>query len=415
MQKASIYIFGVTTLSIKLPSIILGVASGLGLIILLKRWFKNNVAIIGGLLGITSSLYLTSGRTGTAAILLIFWSTYLLLLGTLITQQAKGQFLWRISLGAVLGLSLFTPLSIYVIVSIIIAGLLHPHARYVLRRYGSVEATCAILFFLIAVVPLGFGIWKQPTLALELMGIPELFPTSAIYANQALGVARFLGDFTAPGISDFIQPAFNMATILLIILGTLRALIDYHATRTYALLIWAAVLIPVVTLQPDYVNVLFVPAILLLAIGIQTLIREWYTIFPRNPYARVAGLIPLVALIAGASYLNYTRYFEGYRYSPSTARVYDNDLDLLNSTLASDKINKQKIIITIDAEDSAFYDLLRKKNPDLLITSDKPAKLTQKGTIIASSKVMPAAETPSSLVVNDNSENSLRWRIYTKW
>jgi hypothetical protein len=417
LQKASLYVFGVTTLSIKLPSVILAVFAGAGVLLLLKRWFSHNVAIIGGLLAITSSMFLVAGRTGTSAIMLILWSTYLLLLGTLITQNARGQFFWRVSLGLVLGLSLYTPLSVYVIGAAIIAGLLHPHIRYSLRRFGAVEATCAILLFLIAVIPLGFGLWKQPQLGLELLGIPEHFPTFTEYVTRAASVFVYLGDFTSSRVSDYIRPMISMTTLLIIILGALRTLIDHHATRTYTLLIWIAVLLPVVTLQPQHISVLYVPGILLLAIGIQTLIREWYTIFPRNPYARIAGLLPLVALILGVSYLNYTRYFEGYRYSPQTSHYYSDDLTSLNKALKSDDINKEKLIVAVANKDVAFYDLLRKKNPQLVVTDATNFPAGQKGTLFASNDLGKDAGlgTPASLVVNDNAEKALRWRIYTRW
>lgn len=417
LQKASLYIFGVTNLSIKLPSVILAVIAGAGILLLLKRWFSHNVAIIGGLLAITSSMFLVAGRTGTSAILFILWSTSLLLLGTLISQNAKGQFVWRVSLGAVLGLSLYTPLSIYVIGAACIAGLLHPHVRYTIRRYGTVETTCAVLLFLITIVPLSFGLWKQPQLGLELLGLPEHLPSFSEYLNRAAGVFVQLGDFTSSRVSDYIRPMIGMTTLLIIILGALRTLVDHHATRTYTLLIWLAILLPAVTLQPQYISVLYVPGILLLAIGIQTLIREWYTIFPRNPYARVAGLIPLVALIVGVSYLNYTRYFEGYRYSPQTVFSYNDDLSALNDAVKSDGVNKSNIIIAVSNEDKAFYDLLRKKHPEWVVTNTPALPEGQKGTLLASVQAGPASNLgpPSGLLVNDNAEEALRWRIYTRW
>ncbi len=48
---------------------------------------------------------------------------------------------------------------------------------------------------------------------------------------------------------------------------------------------------PVILINPIFTSVTFVPIVLLLAAGLTSLIGYWYRLFPRNPYARVAGLI----------------------------------------------------------------------------------------------------------------------------
>ncbi|PLS81210.1 hypothetical protein CYG49_02665, partial [Candidatus Saccharibacteria bacterium] len=90
LQRLSIEFLGLSTLAIKLPSVILGILSGIGLLLLLGRWFKPNVALISALFAVTNSIFLTQGRLGTPVVLVIFWSTFLLLIATLITQQVRG-------------------------------------------------------------------------------------------------------------------------------------------------------------------------------------------------------------------------------------------------------------------------------------------------------------------------------------
>jgi hypothetical protein len=85
--------------------------------------------------------------------------------------------------------------------------------------------------------------------------------------------------------------------------------------------------------------------------------------------------------------------------------------------MESESINNAKVIIAVTSEDRAFYDLLRKKNPDLVVTSAPSLPDGQKGTVIASSKlgIQTGLGTPASLLVNDNAKEALRWRIYTRW
>jgi hypothetical protein len=417
LQKASLYVFGLSVFAIKLPSVIFGILSGIGLMLLLRRWFKHNVSVISALLAVSASMFLIAGRTGTPDIMVIFWAVYLLLFATLITQEAKGQYAWKIILGLVIGLSLYTPLSIYVLAAALIAALLHPHARYMVKRYGGPATVGALFLFAASVAPLAVSAWQDPQVLLKLAGLPAEVPNAGEYGSQLLGVVRYLADFTTPRIAEVIQPAFSIAVLILIALGILRSIIDNYSTRTYALLIWIALSIPVVALNPDFVVGLYLPAILFMAIGIEALIRQWYSLFPRNPYARIAGLLPLVALIGGVWYYNFTTYFIGYRYSPPTAEVFNNDLSLLRNKTTH--VNQTDLCLVVPENQVDFYRLLEQqpvvklgqKGAAFEVSSSENASC--QGDIIAAQ--VAASDTsrmPTTFWVNDRTNNSLRWYVY---
>jgi hypothetical protein len=429
LQRVSIEVLGLSALSIKLPSVIFGILSGLGLLFLLRRWFNDNVAVITALLSVTNSLFLSSGRTGTALIMLLFWSVILLLLGSLIVQQVKGEYIWKVVMAALVGLALYTPLTAYMLAVIFATTLFHPHSRYILRRFGTAEGATATLMFLLIVTPLAIGIWHDRSLITQLMGFPESLPSLSAYVDQALGVFTALGGFHAPIVGQFIQPAYTLASIALIVLGLFKLLFEHYALRTYAILLWLAVVLPVIVLQPENMVILFVPFALLMAIGIQTVISEWYTIFPRNPYARVAGLIPLIALIAGVGYLNYSTYFIGYRYSPTAAAHYSTDLTLLRETLSSDSVNKRSIEVVLSDDASLqhdFYGLLNREEPFSELRTVRASEFatideSAKGTSIVAagihvpSSVRRSLGPPTELVANSHSQDALRWRVYARW
>lgn len=410
LQKISVAFLGLTALSVKLPSIIIAALSGIGLLLLLKRWFKPNVALISALLAVTSSIFLIAGRTGTPDIMVIFWSTYILLLATLITQEAKGQYVWKIFIGLFIGLSLYTPLSVYVLGAALVAGLVHPHARYTLKRYGGPQLAGAAVLFIAAIIPLAIGAWHSPQIIYELIGVSKNITSASEYAKSLGSVFIQLADFTNPKIGETIQPAFTLASLVLILLGVLRALIDNYATRTYALLIWSVIIIPVIAFHADHIVGLYVPAMLFMAIGIETLIREWYSLFPRNPYARLTGLLPLIVLIAGVWYYNYTTYFIGYRHSPEASMIYKNDLTLLRGDIAdelSSQYNSATIVVSEDKK--SFYLLLDPAHT--LITTPKAIPSGPKEIIVAAEAYDPSLGKPVRFLVNDNGTDSLRWYV----
>lgn len=418
LQKASVALLGLNAFAIKLPSLVFGLLSGVGIILLLRRWFSHNVALIAALFIVTNVLFLSAARTGTPAIMLIFFSTYILLFSTLITQGAKGQFAWRILFGGLLAASLYTPLSAYVIASCLAAGLLHPHPRYVLKRYGGRQLVGALFLFVPIAAPLAVGLWKDYTVAFTLLGFPDSLPSAAEFGRSLLETLTRLGGITEPRIGEFVQPAFSIVSLALIGLGMLRAMIDFHATRTYALLIWLAVITPAVIISQSYLPILFVPSALLIAIGLQTLIREWYALFPRNPYARLVGLVPLLVLSVGVISFNYVSYFYGLRYSPETARVYSVDLRLVNEVLRRDDINKADIVVAAQSEDVAFYRLLTRQTPAVRVVDVASyAADGTKGTVIVHGRESVSGDIGAlkKLSVSDRREDALRWRTYVRW
>lgn len=417
-QKVSIKLLGLTELAIKLPSLLFGLLSGVGIVLLLRRWFSRNVAMIAALFIVTNVLFLVAARTGTPAIMLIFYSTYILLFSTLITQQARGQWVWRVGLGALVAVALYTPLSVYVLASCLIAGLLHPHSRYILKHFNGRQFVGAMFFFVPLIAPLAYAVWRDYQVIIRLLGFAGELPGAAAFASSLMDVALRLGGITEPYVGEFVQPAFSIVSLALIGLGLLRTFIDFHATRTYALLIWLAIITPAVILNPAYLPIIFVPSALLIAIGLQTLIREWYALFPRNPYARLFGLMPLLVLIGGVIFFNYTSYFYGMRYSPDTSRVYSNDLRLLNDTLKRTDLNREQIIVAAPQADLAFYKLLTRPGLPLAVVDASGFSVgATKGTYIVTAKEVAAEGTEPAtwLSVNDRRYDSLRWRTYVKW
>jgi hypothetical protein len=133
LQAGTFELFGISSFTIKLPSLILALASAIGLVLLLRRWFKPNIAVPASLIAITTGQFLIIAQSGTPSILYIFWPIALLLLGTQITRVRKYRMLWKVLFAVTAALSLYTPLSIYPLIAIGLAVIFHPHLRNAYR------------------------------------------------------------------------------------------------------------------------------------------------------------------------------------------------------------------------------------------------------------------------------------------
>ncbi len=355
LQKLSLKLFGAHDFSIKLPSLFLALVSAVGLVFLLRRWFARNIAVLTSLLAITTGQFLFIAQSGTPSIMYVFWPIALLLLGTLVTRATKHRTLWTVLFFVASALSLYTPLSFYPFLAMILAVILHPHLRNVIRHLPKVWLISAGVLSLIIMAPLVLTVILHPGFGLSLLGIPTVMPD---FGQNLHMLYRLYLDFWHSSSTVLMTPVFGLGSTLLILAGLYLLVRTRSSTQSYLIIIWVVCLIPVQLLNPGFTTVTFVPAVLLMALGIDELISYWYRLFPRNPYARIAGLIPLTVLVIALISSGLVRYVDGYHYNPETSRNFSKDLLLLP------KSTKQLVVAS---DEQPFWQVVAKYRPGLSI------------------------------------------------
>ncbi|MFZ2125797.1 MAG: glycosyltransferase family 39 protein [Candidatus Saccharimonadales bacterium] len=355
LQKVSLMLFGVSLISIKLASIVLALLSSIGIIILLRRWFSPNVGILASLIAITTSQFLFIAQDGTPGILYLFWSVWLLLLASLIARKTKFRAYYKIAFFITAALSLYTPLSIYVLIAMGVAIILHPHLRYLIKQLSQLKMAIGAGIAIILMIPLIITMYKTPSFGLELFGIPTSWPNWG--NNLASLSAQYLG-FSNPGSSTLLTPFFGLGSSLIILLGVYGIVKKRSTAKSYAIAIWMILLLPAVILNPSYISITFLPLVLLMALGLDTLLGYWYGLFPRNPYARVAGLVPLVVLVSVLVVSGLARNIYGYQYDPDIVANFSKDISLLPG-------DTKTLVVSNDQYD--FYRIIADGNKQLTV------------------------------------------------
>ena len=407
LQRASLSLFGVSILSIKLPSLILSLLSIIGMFLLLRGWFRHNVAVLTTLLIVTTGQFLFLSQHGTPGIISVFWTVWMLVAALMISRRARLGWLWKIILAGVVALSLYTPLSIYVVIALLSAVTLHPHLRYIVRRLPKLKTALAIIVGLILLAPLAYTIWQHPQTGLTLLGVPQ--GSFDIKANTVAALGNYL-DFMSPAHGIYMAPLYGIGSLALIILGVLGLFTATYTARSYIITAWVILLIPVVILNPDSVGATFVPALLLMAMGVASLISMWYSLFPRNPYARIVGLVPLIILMGGMLLTSVDRYINGYSYNPTLASQFSKDLQLLNRRMAMNAHAPATLVVT--ESERPFYEVVAKYNGRLTVLTSTPATLPP--TVIISREAHKPLEnaTPTRIVTSPAAEDSARFYVY---
>jgi hypothetical protein len=409
LQKLSVGLFGLSPLSIRLPSIILAFMASIVLAFTLHQWFRKGIAIVTLLIGTASVPFISMGRMGTASVLYMLLLLIILLGAVKLTTRGRRTFLWKVVVG-IAGLLLFyMPLGIYAVLAIMIAGIFHPHVRYQIKRTKWWQFLLLLLAACVLLAPLLFaGITDNETLEV-LFGVDALkekLTLTSLWASVLI-IVKTLFVFSKPETGEIITPFLSLTFMLLVIFGLIRTLFDRHAARSYLLLIWLSISIPLLILNPTQFALLFVPCLILMAVGLETFMREWYQLFPRNPYARIGALVPLSLIVISLVTIAATRYFYGYYYT-DTSSVYHPELAAVRQVIKP-HINTQ---LVVPENQVAFYDILRSKYPLLTVASAANAGDTASQQIVLNSAGSSTEGIPDTIITSHLAHNGVLLRTY---
>lgn len=412
LQAASISLFGISVIGIKLPSILLGFGSALGILYLLNLWYKRNVAIIAAIIAVTTSQFLLASQAGQAGIAYVFLTVSILIAASMITGgSAYAKFC--ILAGFVLaGISLYFPLNAYILIALLATALIHPHARHLLLRKSpkKIVALGSVLF-LIIVSPLVIGTINNPDILWTLLGISN--GIADFSSNASLLFASY-ASFATPSSGSTITPVYGLGLVLLIGLGLYRLISAKYTAKSYIISFWLVLLVPLVCLNPSFVSITFIPVVLLIALAVDYLIRSWYRLFPRNPYARVFGLLPLGVLVVGLVVSSIDRYIYGLHYDKGVYQEHSYDLPILSQKLQDlDKDDTVRLVVT--AENAPFYQSFARHQTyvnELNVTTNVAEVNSAPIAIVERAAKPKGSKIPSEILVTRTADQADRFYLY---
>ncbi len=355
VQHLLLNIFGLNFFSIKLPTVLFAIATGIFIIILLNRHFKNVIALITAIMSLFSVAMLFVSTNGSPLIMYPFWLSLIIWLGSKLINQKKPNIVLAVCFVASLIFSLYTPYMIYFVAVVLLAGLLRPHVRYVLHKLKPMKLALCLLAFLALMSPLVYFISVNPYARRALL-VGHFSDVSGFYYNIQSGFSAIIS-LGKHQESIFLTPMFNLAVIIIAIIGLLALCRKIYTA--YSLVILSTLIFSIIAtgLDSNSVPAILVPITILTGIGISVLVKKWYQYFPYNTYARFVGLIPLAILTLTIIVSNFNFFVSGYSYAPSTVHSYNNDLSLLQENISNDDY----LLITPEDSNYAFYSLVAQR------------------------------------------------------
>ncbi|MBQ6460987.1 hypothetical protein IKF88_01020 [Candidatus Saccharibacteria bacterium] len=384
LQKLSIMIFGLTPYSIKLPSIIIGLFLGLLLILLLNRWFKSNVSLLASCLVVLSTPFLFLAGSGTPLIMILFWPTLLLWLGSKIQGEKRPKPIYSFFFAIALLLSVFTPYMVYFAIFCVIFVFCQPHLRFVVKSLPKLPLFIIGAFILSGISILVMNIINHPDTIMGLL-FTNNFDASHFFGNIGSGLAPvFLWSGSLESV--FLTPLLSMPTLALALIGLFSTTKGFFASRNSIASLLLVFTIIITGFNPNAIIFFILPIAILVAHGLKYLLEKWYGLFPENPYARIAAIIPLSILFAITIIPSLLQYIYGYRYNPNVANEFYYDLNIIRHNLSnetllvSDHYDFYKILE--DSTDISVIDELHDERPYNLailygVSEDKNYRLSR--------------------------------------
>lgn len=405
LQKLSIRLLGLTPFAIKLPSIVIGLLLGFMLILVLNRWFKNNVSLLASVLMILTTPFLFLAGSGTPLIMLVFWPVLLLWIGSKIQGEKRPEPVFCFLFALMLFLSIFTPYMCYFALLCVIFVLTQPHLRFVIKQLPKIPLLIIGAVILAGISLLVINAFNNPTVTLELLFAKD-FNTNN-YLNNISTAFGYMLSWNHGIESIFLTPLISLPIFAIALVGLFSTTKGFFASRNSIASLLIVFSIPISGFRPDAIIFIIFPISILVAHGLKYILEKWYGLFPENPYARIFALFPLSIMFGLIITPGLFQYINGYRYNPNVANNFNNNLTIIRKNLSN-----ETILIDEDTTEYKFYKILE-DSTELKITSEITENISGNIAILKKPGKTPENYQLSRIITSEKSDNSDIIYLYT--
>lgn len=308
---------------IRVSSVIFGLMAIVLFYYIAKSWFSKQVAILSTLLFASSAWFLHTTRIATPLIMLTFGVMAIVAFGLWIKSTKRPNI--GVLLGTILALyALYVPGLIWIV--IIGAFWQRKTLDKRVKEANTLITVGAIIVFIGGLVPIGWAIVKHPAVIQNIVGLPNILHLQI--KNTLLNILRIPSQIFWRGPKD---PVYWLARIPLIdVFTAVTAFIGAYAYFFQRQLDRVKILIGIFTISSLLIilngtsyMVLLMPLIYILsASGIALLLDQWFTIFPRNPFARSMAVSVITIAVLLTSFYHINHYFIAWPNAPETRAAF---------------------------------------------------------------------------------------------
>lgn len=417
LEALAIKLYGMTIFALRLPALLLVVASILTMMLAIRAIYRPSLAMMGGLLMACSAFTISLGRAGTPAVMTVLLLTLAILLGYY-AVNAKQKVALAVGLALDLVALSYMSGGLYIVTALAIVTLLHPKSRYTIKCHKKLLAGVAVAYVILLLVPMLLIGGRRTTLAsLLVIGTPSPANLRQLASGYVVGSAGLTGGLMTPMLT------ITGAIMVVIGLITLAKRGGLLSLRSYMIISLLIVGMSMTTFNPDYIYLLFVPTILLEVIAIGYIVDKWHGLFPQNPYARSLAILALSILIGSISLLDINRYISAVSYRASVVYQYDQTLPAVNQLLTSNPHAEIRLVAHSETG-YQLYSLLTNRYSNLRVYRHddkrineliKSLEAKQTGGSLVDSKAPPLKLAIADRAIRSDVQKLKLSHVYTSW
>ncbi len=309
----------------RLVSVVYGLLSTALMFYVIRIWFNIRIATVGALLFITSSWLLHVTHMATPLIMLVFAPLLALAPFAWFLRTKKYKTLSFFVLVAALAVTAYIPYMLWIVA--ISLGILVFFERKLLTGLKTWQIVTAASIYGVILLPLFVSLVGHPGQLYELLGIPKVFPSLHTYIIHFLYTISMIV-FRAqpfPELNLGGLPVLDIFSAAMFALGIYYFATRIKSRRSITLFSCLGLLLILVPLAPVYqLNATILMSFVYICVisGVVELLNQWFSYFPRNPWARNFGVAMVVIAIGFASFYHLQRYFIAWPNTPETKAVY---------------------------------------------------------------------------------------------
>ncbi len=411
LQWLSMHLFGVSAISLRLPSIIIAAVTVLLLYSLLKKWFGKVTALLTTALLLSADWFLFIARLGTGSIEFSLWFC-LMIFSLMKLIEKKTNWLLAYALGA--SMLLFIPYGIYAVVTVTIGvGLCGMFKKRIIEAPNAVKVGSASLLLVATSLVIFFSV-KDIAFLKTLFGLVGTLSMWDYFKNLVInssGIVMIWPDNNPLlGPSDIFLIRFFEFVFMLF---GLMMLWVTRVNRLNIIVISSAVVLAVASGLSSGSrggSLLLVPAAIFMTAGLRHFIHRWQRTFPKNPYAKVVLYVPVAIMIATTAVLHYQSYFVLWPNQTATRTVFTPDLKLLQQELTKEG---DCVIIGAPQEIVTLVESAKHTCQISFVLKSDPIELSS-GQRIISYGNKPLVNSGIHTSLNSSTrENNVRWIVTT--
>jgi hypothetical protein len=314
--------FSPTIRMMRAVSFILFIAACVAMFYALKHWHTLQASLLTTAAFATNSIVLASGRLGAPFIAVMSFYTFAgMLLWMMHSRSNKAvPILALISLAGLM----YTPGVLWFLG--VIAVVYWNRFRRLFRGIKRKALIIGAVISAIIMAPLLLSFYHNPALIRDWLLLPQTISLNSTITSILSVPSSFIYRMPVePLLNVGRLPVFDIASGILFLIGLNAYRRKLKLDRTRVMLGSALVGIVLGALgQPILATIFLIPfAYSIIAAGIEFLLDEWYSVFPRNPLARSFGMLILTTVVLFSMYYQMTRFFVVWPQAPETRAVYN--------------------------------------------------------------------------------------------